>query len=280
MVNLFNKQNPNTMAIVADNTLNLERVAVKSILKDLARALIHPDAVEVVIKHGNVINAMQSGAINELIQRTLWYDVQSYLEAIDSSSPAIIKGKYMDAKHQWSESFFEGMFRMSLLRTEDMLVRLVFRMGLVENAQNSMDVMEKGFAFARNKFIKWVRENKTKDEHEIVKGRFDVLYVFRNCLAHALTEVARPGLHFRPNDEMLKILTKNGVNCEKSSETELTLHFEPTEAFFDNWRTIGFCHDYMDDVNGITRNPSLLDVIGSVEEIANKHRCQDKGANT
>lgn len=286
MVSLFNNQNPNTMAIIANNPTDIERRAIRDNLRNIARGLISPDSVDIILKYGgSVPDAISSGEISKLANTSVWYDVETRLKELDeeeNSSPPLIKGKYMsgidgrhtDAKHRWEPPLFETLLRMSLTDTEGLLIRLVFTMGLDEEAVDSLDVAEKNLSFARDKFIKWVKENKKPDEFTRVKEDFDFFYLLRNAFAHGLTQVARPGLQFRPNPQMRYLLEKFNVNCEKIPGMALTLSLEPNPAFFDTWRVVGRCSDYLKAVNKNPSTPSLVEVINQVEEIAVKHSLQ------
>ena len=269
---LFGNQNP--MEVVSQNpTEDLNRLMVRSTLHNLATALVKPESVDIVLRHGDLIKAIQSGEIQTLGETGLWFPVEAYLQEKQMETPSFA-GKYMSDQHTWIASDFEGLIRISALRTEDLMVRLVFKMGLVEGARDSSDLLPKDFEGSKNKFVKWVRLNRPQD-YVGVKEHFDLLHLFRNAFSHGLSRAEMPGLQWRPNSWGLDVLKKHGwipQNYTRTIGYALTLSFQPDSQYFGLFRIIAWCHDYLQGINESEPRSSLIEVIDAVEQIVNARK--------
>ena len=265
---LYGQQSP--LVVLSRNPTEYNRLLIKEGLEHIARGLVAPQAVDIIIKYdGDLIKALQSGEIQQVGQDGLWFNVESYLRERQKNDQRFT-GKYMDGKHTWIASDFEMLIRLSALRTEDFMVRLVYKMGLAERADDSTAVLEKNFSFAEGKFVKWVRQNR-KQEYEQVRESFHLFRILRNAFAHGLSRSQSPGLHWRPNERDLKVLKERGlIPNDYSHKTghPLTMSFEHDAEYFSWFRVIAFCYDYMQSVNEIKGQSALTRVVEGMEQLA------------
>lgn len=277
---LYNNQNP--LVIIADDPTPFRRMIVRDLLLSYARGLATPAAVDLVFEHeGDLCKVV--AAAGKLAETGIWYDLEAYLLEVDENE-VTPEGEFVQENTKWVGSDLEMLFRFSLLRTEDFLVRLVFAKGLADESNDSLVVLRKEMTYSTEKFQKWVRQNETTEEAERINGDFDLLYVLRNICSHSLHTPSSPGVYFEPNPRMLDILKKQHVlypEYEHEDAREkgmaLTLQFDYGSNFFATWRVIGRCYDYLRRVNGQPGN--LTSLIDGIQDVANRARQLDKGAS-
>ena len=75
---LYGQQSP--LVVLSRNPTEDNQLLIKEGLEHIARGLVAPQAVDIIIKYdGDLIKALQSGEIQRVGQDGLWFNVESYL---------------------------------------------------------------------------------------------------------------------------------------------------------------------------------------------------------